>query len=368
MQESSFTTKHTCISFTFFKTIIFYTGIVYLIANCFIAPPFVCAKNDITLTAVGDIMPGTNFPSQEYMPPAEHLNLFKNAIPFLKKSDIVFANLEGAILNDGECIKVCKSEDSCFAFRIPELFLPVIKNAGFNLLSLANNHISDFGTLGKNNTVNLLSQEKIHHAGLSEVPLTLFKINALTIGFAAFAPNIGTVDIRDLVSAKAIVSYLASKADIVIISFHGGAEGIEHRNVTRGTELYYGEDRGNVYEFSHLMIDAGADVVLGHGPHIVRSLELYKERLIAYSLGNFCTYSRFNLLGHKGVAPILTLTLSPKGVFKKGKIIPFFQEHKKAPLYDASKTAIKEFIELMHQDFPETRLQIDNDTGIITKI
>ncbi|KKK93514.1 hypothetical protein LCGC14_2692140, partial [marine sediment metagenome] len=65
--------------------------------------------------------------------------------------------------------------------------------------------------------------------------------------------------------------------------------------MTRESEIYLGYDRGNIYEFAHMVVDAGADVVFGHGPHVTRAAEIYKDRFIIYSLGNFCTYRRFNL-------------------------------------------------------------------------
>ena len=112
-------------------------------------------------------------------------------------------------------------------------------------------------------------------------------------GFAAFAPNNGTVSIHDLDEARRLVSQLDSVSDVVIVSFHGGAEGSKHQHVPRRNEIFYGEDRGNVYDFAHSMIDAGADIVFGHGPHVTRAVDIYKNRFIIYSLGNFCTYGPF---------------------------------------------------------------------------
>ncbi len=108
-----------------------------------------------------------------------------------------------------------------------------------------------------------------------------------------------------MAEAEEIVRHLADTCDIVIVSFHGGAEGANYQHVTKDYEMYYTENRGNVYSFAHRMIDAGADVIFGHGPHITRAVEVYNERFIAYSLGNFCTYGRFNLSGPNGIAPVI---------------------------------------------------------------
>jgi hypothetical protein len=185
-------------------------------------------------------------------------------------------------------------------------------------------------------------------------------------GFCAFAPNEGTVDLRDLEGAKKIVSYLDSVSDIVIVSFHGGAEGSAHRHVKKYTEMYHGENRGNVYEFSRAVIDAGADVIFGHGPHVTRAVDLYKNRFIIYSMGNFCTYARFNLKGVNGIAPIVKVYLNKKGEFLQGKIFPVKQEGEGGPVPDSAGSVIKEIISLTKSDFPNSPLII-SDEGKISK-
>ena len=80
-----------------------------------------------------------------------------------------------------------------------------------------------------------------------------------------------------------------------------------------------GEDRGNIYEFSRFMIDNGADIVFGHGPHVLRAVDLYKDRFIAYSLGNFATYKRFNLSGGRTFA-IDSSNVNSKGEFIRGRL------------------------------------------------
>ena len=89
----------------------------------------------------------------------------------------------------------------------------------------------------------------------------------------------------------------------------GGAEGSDKTHVTSGHEIFLGEDRGDLITFSHAVIDAGADVVFGHGPHVMRGMEFYKGRLIAYSLGNFCGYRVLGTAGFLGVGGVLKVTL-----------------------------------------------------------
>jgi hypothetical protein len=131
-------------------------------------------------------------------------------------------------------------------------------------------------------------------------------------------------------------------------------------------EFYYNEDRGDVVEFAHAVIDAGADLVIGHGPHVPRALELYRERLIAYSLGNFCTYYGISVAGLKGLAPLLQVTLTEQGEFVQGRIISARQQRPLGPIPDVSNEAASLMKRLTEEDFPNTPLAVD-EQGQITK-
>ncbi len=324
-------------------------------------------KDSILVVGVGDMMLGTNFPDESYLPPNNGKNLLKAATPFLKSADITFGNLEGTILNSGGTVKKCNDPSVCYAFRMPEKLIDNLTTAGFNLLSIANNHVGDFGWEGRKNAPKVLKSKGFEFAGLMSCPYTVFEKDGIKYGFVAFAPNTGTIDIRNIAKAEMIVKELERLSDVVIVSFHGGAEGFEHERVTRKKETYYGENRGNVYEFSHKMIDAGADIIFGHGPHIVRAVELYKNRFIAYSLGNFCTYRRFSLVGLKGISPILQLYVDSEGRFQKGKIISMHQTPPGGPKIDAKNRAVKVIQRLTKADFPKTPLIIQNDGTILPK-
>lgn len=314
------------------------------------------------IVGVGDMMLGTNYPSKSYLPANGGKDLLKDVSPILKGADLTFGNLEGTILDSGGTVKRCKDPSLCYAFRSPESYIDHFANAGFDVVSLANNHSGDFGASGRKRTKEVLDEAGIEYAGLAGTDETaVFEKNGVTYGFCAFAPNRGTCDIRNLSRAKEIVAELEKKADIVIVSFHGGAEGAKHRHVPKRTETYYGENRGNVHAFAHAVIDAGADVVFGHGPHVTRGVELYKDRFITYSLGNFCTYGRFNLRGSAGVAPIVELEVDKTGRFVSGQLIPIYQMKTHGPKIDKQNRAINEVIELSNADFPSSPLVIEKD-------
>ncbi|MBS0011915.1 MAG: CapA family protein [Bacteroidales bacterium] len=348
--------------------------IFHLIVIVFCFPPALLSQVNydrqlITLAATGDIMLGTSFPEESYLPPGnDPYPLMSSLFEILSPTDLTFGNLEGPFSDNAMLAKKCRDTTKCYAFRVPESYAGVLHSAGFDLLSLANNHIGDFGPEAKLTTAMILDSLNISYAGTDEYPWTVRTIfDSLKVGFCAFAPNKGTVNLHNVKRAEEIISMLEDSCDIVVVSVHGGGEGAEYQNVTREEEFYYGENRGNIYEFAHRLIDLGADIVLGHGPHVSRAIELYKGRLIAYSLGNFCTYRRFNLQGPNGYAPLIYACLNTDGEFLFGKIIPVYQNNMGHVKEDPQKRAIFKIRELMMTDFPETGLLIDNNGNISLK-
>jgi len=314
----------------------------------------------ITVIAVGDMMLGTNFPDASHLPP-NGANLLDPVKDILRNADLTFGNLEGTVLNSGGDVKKCGDPSKCYAFRQPEFVIDHLKDAGFDLLSIANNHMGDFGEAGRINTQKVLKEKGIKFAGLETCPWDTIHVKGLVVGMTAFAPNSACLKLNDYEQAKRIVKELNAMCDIVIVSFHGGAEGSSKTHVTRQKELFIGEDRGNVYEFARVVIDAGADMVLGHGPHVTRSMDIYKGKFITYSMGNFATYSRFNLSGVSGIAPIYKLYVTRRGEFVKGEIVSIEQLGEGGPTIDANSRALKAIELLCRQDFPEVKWEIGAD-------
>jgi hypothetical protein len=331
----------------------------------FIRNDSIPVNRKIVIAGVGDIMLGTSFPSPRYLPPHDNpFLLLESVADILMSSDITFGNLEGSFLNGGDPVKKCKDTTICYLFRMPENYISALTSSGFDVLSLANNHFGDFGLPGRMRTQEILDSVGIYYGGLTEHPWSLFRRDSLLYGFCAFAPNEGTLDINDTVKAAGIVKMLADTCDIVIVSFHGGAEGADYQNVPKTEEKYYGENRGDVYAFAHIMIDNGADVVFGHGPHVTRSIEVYKDRFISYSLGNFCTYGRFNLSGPNGIAPIIKINVDVNGRFLSGRIIPVYQPGEGGVKIDLNRRVISKIRELMAVDFPDSGVNV-NEAGEI---
>ncbi len=319
----------------------------------------------LTITGVGDIMLGSSYPSPKFLPAFDNpLLLIGDLADTLAASDITFGNLEGSFLNSGDPVKKCRDTTICYLFRMPEHYAAALAASGFDMISLANNHTGDFGQDARKRTMELLDSLGIASAGLLEHPYSFVKKDSILYGFCAFAPNAGTVSITDTVYASKIVRMLADTCDLVIVSFHGGAEGAEFQNIPKTEEIFHGENRGDVYKFAHCMIDSGADVVFGNGPHITRALEVYKDRFIGYSLGNFCTYGKFNILGPNGIAPVIKLKVDSTGKFLSGRIIPVFQTKTEGVRIDPGKRVIKKIQDLVTADFPDAEIEVSENGNI----
>lgn len=324
-------------------------------------------RDTVSIIGVGDIMLGTNFPSESYLPPNDGKDLLDPVKAILLDATVTFGNLEGVLLTGKGEVKKCQDPAVCYAFKSPDHYVDYIKDAGFDVLSVANNHVGDFGDTGRKNTVRLLDSVGIAFAGLEKYPYSTFERDGVRFGFCAFAPNSGTQKINDYVNARNIVRHLDSICDVVIVSFHGGAEGAKFKRITRKKEIFLNEDRGNPYEFSRVVIDAGADIVFGHGPHLTRAIDLYNDRFIAYSLGNFATYGRFNLKGLLGVAPIIKVFTDKEGKFLEAKIFAIKQEGEGGPVPDETGMAIMEIRQLTDLDVPESGLIISEDGTVRRK-
>lgn len=323
-------------------------------------------KSDtLSIIGVGDIMLGTAYPDG-YLPPSEGKYLLKPVESILKNADVTFGNHEGTLFDGKGTPKQCQNPSQCYAFKSPEKYATYLANAGFDVMSVANNHSGDFGPAARLRTMEVLGKSGIAVSGTTQNPYCIFEKNKIKYGLASFAPNPGTPSINKISEAKTIVEELKALCDIVIVSFHGGGEGASRQHVTRKSEIFLGENRGNVYQFAHAVIDAGADIVFGHGPHVTRAVELYKDRFIIYSMGNFATYGRFNLKGVSGIAPIIKVYVDKQGKFLKGKIFATKQEGEGGPVPDASNAVIYKIQQLTNSDFPESVLLI-SDNGNIEK-
>lgn len=327
------------------------------------------ADGPITIAAVGDIMLGSPYPNDSRMPPNDGADLLKDVTPILSSADIAFGNLEGPIIDSGTSAKCSPGSTRCFAFRVPTRYGKYLKAAGFDVMSVANNHAGDFGDEGRSSTRRVLDEQRIKHAGSDRerFSTTILDVKGKRVAVIGFAHNNIVPNVNDLASARQLVLEAKKKADLVIVSFHGGAEGTSQQHVPNRTEIFAGEARGNLPAFAHTVIDAGADLVLGHGPHVMRGMEIYKGRLVVYSLGNFCTYGWFQLAAETALTEIVDITLAPDGKFVTGKIHAGKQEGRGGPFLDPSGESIRVVRSLSTADFGANAPIIADDGTITTK-
>lgn len=318
----------------------------------------------LTIAAVGDMMLGTDYP-ENHLPDDDGVGFLAAVTPILSAADLSFGNLEGVLLDGGEPGKRCSNPAACYRFRSPSRYVEHFATAGFDVMSLANNHARDFGEEGRLATMRTLAAAGIHHSGL-EGDFASIKSNGLNVALIAFAVTKNSNLLLDYELSAMTVADCARTHDIVIVSFHGGAEGQDVMHLPFGEEEYYGEPRGDVVKFSRMMVDAGADLVIGHGPHVVRAMERYKDRLIAYSLGNFATYYGISVDGIKGIAPILVATIDGTGKFVEGQIHSTVQIRPNGPTIDKSQKVLKLIRSLSIQDFGKPGITFLPDGKIVS--
>ena len=321
------------------------------------------AEIRLTIAAVGDMMLGTDYP-ENHLPDDDGVGFLAGVTPVLSMADITFGNLEGVLVDGGEPGKKCSNPAACYRFRSPTRYVERLVAAGFDVLSLANNHARDFGEEGRLATMQTLATAGIHHSGL-EGDFASFTSNGLSVALIAFAVTKNSNMMLDYDLSARTVAEQARSHDIVIVSFHGGAEGRDFTHLPFDEEEYYGEPRGDVVKFSRMMVDAGADLVIGHGPHVVRAMERYKGRLIAYSLGNFATYYGISVEGIKGIAPILVATIDGTGKFVEGRIHSTMQIRPGGPQIDEDQKALNLMRGLSIEDFAKPGIRFLPDGKIV---
>ncbi len=321
-------------------------------------PPEQLAEKTISFGAVGDMA----F-NQDGKLPSNGRVYFKPLRKPLSSPDVTIGNVEGTLATGGSSKCGASSSRFCFAFRAPPKYAMALRDAGFDVGNTANNHGFDYGMTGRKQTMRSLRKAKIRPTGMGS-GATLFRVDGVRIAVLGFAPQIPNWDLRNIPAAVKKVKVAAQQADIVIVTFHGGAEGSDRQHVNPGTEMFLGENRGNLIKFTHQVVDAGADLVVGHGPHVLRGMEWRKGRLIAYSLGNFAGHGSLNWDGVLGVSALLHVTLTGDGTWVEGQIVPVRTNG--VPRRDANKAAFRSIRSLSKADFGARAAKVATDGTIGT--
>jgi poly-gamma-glutamate capsule biosynthesis protein CapA/YwtB (metallophosphatase superfamily) len=313
----------------------------------------------VSIVAVGDIVMG----STPNLPPDAGRGFFQDVEADLA-GDVVLGNLEGTLSTGGTSKCRPKSTD-CFSFQTPPSYTRRLADAGFTIMNLANNHAYDYGRRGLRQTIRALERVGLAHTGRPG-QITTTDVNGVRIAALGFASYPWAQSLTDIAAARSLVREATTVADLVIVTMHAGAEGTDRQHVSLGVERFLGENRGDPIRFAHAVVDAGADVVIGHGPHVLRGMEWYKDRLIAYSLGNFAGYGVFSLGGPLSVSCILRIELRGDGTFESGVVVPTRLIGKGLPDLDPKEAAHGVVRSLSREDFGPRAVKI-SPSGILRK-
>ena len=322
--------------------------------------------------AVGDVMIGSDWPTPildaRVVPGGDAAAVVGPELAALfKTGDVTFGNFEGTMHPFDAGAKNCTNPSICFTFRTPTWYGEYLRAAGFNLMSNANNHANDFGPAGQRETVPLLRQAGMTVSAADAEGLRIdYRVLAdgTRVALAAFGHNVGLMRVQDFALVHRVVAEARANSDITVVSCHIGAEGASREHLTRADEAFIGENRGNPYAFAHVAVDAGASLVLCHGPHVSRAVEVYKGHLIAYSLGNFWTYGRFNLAGVNSLAPLLDLRVDKQGMLVSARIVSATQTRPGGPVLDPTNAAAQRIGMLTQADVPESGTTVAPDGTI----
>ena len=314
----------------------------------------------ITLGAVGD----TIFGNTPVLPAKPSRYLARVSEP-LSAPDITFANLEGT-LTTATHSKCASGSTACFAFRNPPRYARYLKEGGVDIAGMGNNHSHDFGDRGLKQTVTALTNHGVRHTGLPG-EIAVLRRGGLRVAYLAFAPYRWTASLLDLDRAAKLIRTAVGRADLVVVYMHAGAEGADRQHVTGHEEFYLGEDRGNPKRFAHMAVRNGADLVIASGPHVLRGMEFFRHRLIAYSLGNFCGYRNFNTSGVLSRSAILQVSLGTHGRFRSGRLVSLHLSDSNRPAPDASGAAALTIRRLGVADFGDHSPRIFADGHFVER-
>ena len=311
----------------------------------------------VTIAATGDIVMG----SMPNLPPDGGRSFFDSVETDLS-GDVVLGNLEGT-LSVGGGSKCGAGSTNCYAFQTPPSYAAWLKKAGFTVMNVANNHAYDYGPSGQAQTLAALQKQHLATTGRPG-EIAYQQVGDIKVAILGFAPYKWAQSLTNIPAARRLVKKAAANADVVIVTMHAGAEGSGHTHVPRGTEMFLGENRGNSRAFTHAVVDAGADVVIGSGPHVLRGMEWYRGHLIAYSLGNFAGYKVFSMGGPLSVSGILRVTLRGNGGFDSATLVPTRMVGGGLPALDPTETAHGIVRTLSREDFGSHGVKVSANGGL----
>jgi hypothetical protein len=302
----------------------------------------------------------TTLGSSHGLPPDRGWPLLAPVAGLLRGADLAALNLEGTFSVGGQSKCAGAPRPTCFAFQAPPENAATLPRAGVDLVNLANNHAFDFGPSGLAQTEAALRAQRVAVAGRPG-QIAVRRVRGVRVAAVGFSTYPWTAPLRDLAAVRGLVRAAAARADVVLAFLHAGAEGVGREHTPVGGEWYLGEDRGDVRAFAHAAVDAGADLVLGSGPHVLRGLERHRGRLIAYSLGNLAGFHTFGTQGTLGVSAVLRVRVDGRGRLLGGHLTSLVLDGTGIPHLDPSGRAAHLVSALGRDDFGSRAVRVGPD-------
>ncbi|HEX2078571.1 MAG TPA: CapA family protein [Longimicrobium sp.] len=345
-------------------------------------PPVRADTAGVRVCAGGDVTLGTNLDTGwvhtarsrlgrrvPALPPPD--SLLAPLRPLLADADVVLLNVEAAIgegrINRQKC---APGSTACFAFRSPVAAAGAMRRVapqGAEVIgNLANNHARDDGDVGRRNTVRHLDAAGVHVTGMDTLATPVVTMRGDTVAFLGFAQWTGP-DPRNLAAVRRHVRRAAARYRRVVVTMHMGAEGRGRQNTVNAREIFHDEDRGNVVAFARAAVQAGADLVIGHGPHVMRAAEWRGGALVFYSLGNLVTYGPFTMSEPLNRGALACAVLDGDGAILAAELRSTVQRPPGLVSPDATHRAAVLVDSLGRIDLPATAARVDRLTGEVLR-
>lgn len=297
--------------------------------SCPVTAPANASDKPIRMMFVGDLVFNNSFVNSD-IPRSWDKEYFAGVQSLLARSDLNFGNLEGALTERKDSMKTPSADGHVFAFSYPPRYAQLLRDEGFKAVIVANNHAYDFRYEGYLDTLHYLKEAGIQAVGPRDGYAT-FDLRGLKVAMLGFTYNAKFNSIFELKRDAELVRQAKAQGNFVVVTFHAGAEGppaIWHNNED---EMFLGENRGNSVAFARAMVDAGADIIVGVGPHVVRAAECYHDKPIIYSLGNFIGIGGLSTKRVSAVSLLLEIAVGQDGKLQQIGLTPLrFDERKLA--------------------------------------
>jgi poly-gamma-glutamate capsule biosynthesis protein CapA/YwtB (metallophosphatase superfamily) len=283
----------------------------------------------------------------------------------LADADVVLLNVEGAIGQGPAPQKCPKGSTSCFAFRQPPSTARALRRLADSAAvvgNVANNHARDAGDDGFRISLGYLTRAGVLVTGADTLATAVPTRRGDTIAVLGFYTSMESPDARDLEAVRRHVRRAVEQFGTVVVTMHLGAEGPDAQRTANATEIFLGKiDRGNPVAFADAALDAGATLVIGHGPHVLRAAEWRGDRLVLYSLGNLLTYGPFRLIEPMNRGAVACVEIDSARHVRSARLAPTVQLAAGILRADSTARAATLVDSLSALDFPESGVLVGAD-------